>query len=162
MNTRARVRPTRALSLLALLATLFIAPLSLARADSDRAAAETRQERVQPGNNEPFWLDVQSGLLGRTPAVTIDAGVLENPAGEVWRQLHEGPFPFWGALWLVGVPSAILAFWFIFGSQRLHGEESGRLIRRFAAWERSLHWTTTIMPPSSALEKYSAYSCRYG
>ncbi len=142
MNTRAH---TRALSLLALLATLFIAPLSFAQADyADRAAAEARQERVQPGNNQPFWLDVQSGLLGDTPAVTIDAGVLENPAGEVWRRLHEGPFPFWGALWLAGVPSAILVFWLITGPIRLHGDETGRLIRRFAAWERAVHWTAAI------------------
>lgn len=86
--------------------------------------AEAAREVAQPGNNQPLWLD---------------AGVLINPGGEIWRRLHEGPFPFYGAIWLVGVPAAILAFWFVFGPIRLHGEESARLIRRFAAWERALH-----------------------
>jgi formate dehydrogenase subunit gamma len=32
----------------------------------------------------------------------------------------------------------------VFGPLKLHGPESGRMIRRFAAWERALHWVTAI------------------
>jgi formate dehydrogenase subunit gamma len=106
--------------------------------------AEAMREQTQPGNNQPYWRDVEAGRKGVTQVQGIDAGVLINTGGEVWRRLHEGPFPFWGAIWLVAVPGAILAFWLVFGPLKLHGAESGRMIRRFAAWERTLHWVTAI------------------
>jgi len=106
--------------------------------------AQAERQETQPGNNQPFWLGAESGRVGVTQAQNVDAGVLINTGGEIWRRLHEGPFPFWGAIWLAGVPGAILAFWLVFGPLKLHGPESGRLIRRFAAWERALHWATAI------------------
>ena len=67
--------------------------------------AEATQQENQPDNNQPFWLDAEGGRFGVTSAQSIDAGVLINTGGEVWRRLHEGPFPFWGAilymLWLL-------------------------------------------------------------
>ena len=120
---------------------LLLAAVASAQPSPERAAAEAAQQQVQPGNNSPFWTDIAAMRRGFTQVQTIDAGVLVNPGGELWRKLHEGPFPFWGAIWLVGVPGAILLFWFFAGPMKLHSTETGRLIRRFASWERALHWT---------------------
>ena len=139
MNTGA-LASTILLSVL-LGALLLVAPAASAQRSAERAAAEAAQVIKQPGNNAPFWTDAEGMRRGVTNAQSIDAGVLINPGGEVWRRLHEGPFPFWGAIWLVGVPAAILLFWLIKGPIKLHGAETGRLIRRFASWERALHWT---------------------
>jgi formate dehydrogenase subunit gamma len=109
-----------------------------------RAAAQAQREATQPGNNQPFWLDARAGRIGATQIENIEAGSLINPGGQVWRSLHEGPFPFWGAIWLVAVFVAILLFYFIVGAMPLHEPESGRLIRRFSAWERTVHWTVAI------------------
>ena len=123
--------------------------------------AEAAREQSQPGNNQPFWLDAQAGRVGITNAQNIDAGVLINTGGELWRRLHEGPFPFWGAIWLAGVPAAILAFWLVFGPIRLHGAESGRMVRRFAAWERALHWTVAICFILLALTGFTLFFGKY-
>jgi len=120
---------------------LLLATAVSAQPNPERAAAEAAQQQRQPGNNAPFWTDIEAMRRGVTQVQTIDAGVLINPGGELWRKLHEGPFPFWGAIWLVGVPGAILLFWFFAGPIKLHAAETGRLIRRFASWERVLHWT---------------------
>src|SRR5919198_1829647 len=125
MNTSASVRLFLALF-------LFLSAFAAsAQPSPDSAAAEAQREVVQPGNNQPFWLNVEAGRFGVTNAQNIDAGVLINTGGETWRRLHEGPFPFYGAIWLIGVPAAILVFWLIFGPIKLHGAETGRMVRRF-------------------------------
>jgi formate dehydrogenase subunit gamma len=143
MNTYALVRAAGKLLSWSLLVVtmLLVATSVLAQHDPERAAAEAAQEQKQPGNNAPLWTDIQAMRRGVTAAQTIDAGVLINPGGEFWRKLHEGPFPLWGAIWLAGVPGAILLFWLFAGPIKLHAAETGRLIRRFASWERALHWT---------------------
>jgi formate dehydrogenase subunit gamma len=117
---------------------------AFAQPNPERAEAQAEREAVQPGNNSPFWQDVQAGRIGSTQVQNIEAGSLINRGGEIWRSLHEGPIPFWGAVWLLAVPAAILLFYFIVGPMRLHEPESGRPIRRFSAWERAVHWTVTF------------------
>ena len=158
MTTYACVRP---LSWLLLVIALLLSGAALAQPNAQRAAAEAAQQQVQPGNSSPFWTDVQAGRFGVTNAQGIDAGVLINTGGEVWRKLHEGPFPFWGAIWLAGVPGAILAFWLIAGPVRLHGASSERVIRRFASWERALHWATAICFVLLAVTGFTLFFGKY-
>ena len=141
---------------LLLLATLLVSGMAWGQPN-----AEATREQTQPGNNQPYWRDVEAGRKGVTQVQGIDAGVLINTGGEVWRRLHEGPFPFWGAIWLVGVPGAILAFWLVFGPLQLHGVESGRMIRRFAAWERTLHWVTAILFIILAVTGFTLFFGKY-
>ena len=128
-----------------LLALVFVAGLgagpAIAQPAQDRASTEAKQEAQQPGNNKPFWADVQAGRIGSTQVQNIEAGSIINPQGQVWRALHEGPIPFWGAIWLIAVIVALLLWHFIVGPMRLHEPETGRRIWRFSAWERTLHWT---------------------
>jgi len=131
--------------LLFLLFTLWIfAPAVWAQPNPERAQAQAQRERTQPGNNAPFWKDVQAGRIGSTQIENIEAGSLISTAGQTWRALHEGPVRFWGAVWLIAVIVAILLFYLIVGPMRLHEPETRRRIWRFAAWERAVHWTVTI------------------
>ena len=142
MSTNAYARVARFVVFGLLLMSFGVA--AFAQENADRAAAQQQREATQPGNNQPFWIDVQAGRIGSTQVENIEAGSLINPGGQVWRSLHEGPFPFWGAIWLVAIFAAILLFYFIIGPMRLHEPESGRAIRRFSAWERAVHWTVAI------------------
>ena len=139
MNT-----PGFARYLICLFLGLALSGTALGQPDPARAAAQAQSEVTQPGNNKPFWMDVQANRIGSTQVETIEAGSIINPGGEVWRALHEGPIPFWGAVWLIGVPAAILLFYFIVGPMRLHEPETGRRIQRFSAWEKTVHWTVAV------------------
>lgn len=125
-------------------ACLAFAGGSVAQPNPQRAEAQAQSELTQPGNNKPFWTDVQAGRIGSTQVQTIEAGSIINPEGQAWRALHEGPIPFWGSIWLIAVFAAILLFYFIIGPMRLHEPETGRRIRRFSAWEQAVHWTVTF------------------
>jgi len=153
MNISASVR---SFLLLLLFLTVCVAAAAWAQ-----PSPEAAREQTQPGNNQPFWLDVERGRVGVTNAQNIDAGVLINTGGEIWRRLHEGPFPFYGAIWLLGVPAAILAFWLVVGPIKLREPASGRMIRRFAAWERGLHWAVTITFILLALTGFMLFFGKY-
>ncbi len=143
-----------------LVAVAFI-PFANAQQQPERAQAQAEREATQPGNNAPFWKDVQAGRLGSTQVETIEASNLINRGGQVWRSIHEGQLRIWAAVWLLGVPVLILLFYLIVGPQRLHEPPSGRWIRRFAAWERTVHWTVTIAFVILALTGLTLYFGKY-
>jgi len=114
---------------------------------------------VQPGNNAPFWRDVQRGVEGFTsyPRNTYpEAGVLiqaqvqypgsrMTTAGEAWRQVRNNwLIPYGGALLLI-VLGAIAIFYFARGQIGHHDAGDGaRKIERFTPFERSAHWANAI------------------
>ena len=137
MNTPAYARPL-------FLLLFLLSSVAYGQQSAERAAAQARSEATQPGNNKPFWMDVQANRIGSTQVETIEAGSIINPGGEAWRAMHEGPIPFWGAIWLIAVLAAILLFYLVVGPMRLHEPETGRRIRRFSAWEMAVHWVAGI------------------
>lgn len=123
-------------------------------------AEQTNGERarVQPGNNAPFWRQVNSGEPGysslpRTQAP--EAGVLIQPfvqypgsqyttAGEAWRQVRNvWLIPYGGALLLIALV-AIMLFYLAKGSIKVKGAETGRKIERFTYFERAAHWVNAV------------------
>ncbi|WP_180682676.1 formate dehydrogenase subunit gamma [Tepidicella baoligensis] len=119
----------------------------------NQSNAERRQ--VQPGNNAPMWRQVGQGVTGVTNFPYPEYGTLIQPfvqypgsrltnAGEAWRQVrNEVILPYGGALLLI-VVVAIALFYFGKGPIRLHGQETGRQIERFTAFERAAHWTNAF------------------
>ncbi len=110
--------------------------------------------RVQPGNNAPFWRQVNSGEPGYSSlpkSQAPEAGVLiqrfvQYPgsafttAGEAWRQVrNHWIIPYGGGLLLIALV-AILLFYFSKGSIKVHGQPTGRRIERFTYFERAAHW----------------------
>ncbi len=119
----------------------------------NQSNAERRQ--VQPGNNAPVWRQVGQGVTGVTNFPYPEYGTLIQPfvqypgsrltnAGEAWRQVRNDVIiPYGGSLLLI-VVVAIALFYFGKGSIRLHGQETGRRIERFTAFERAAHWTNAF------------------
>lgn len=119
----------------------------------NQSNAERRE--VQPGNNAPMWRQVGQGVTGVTNFPYPEYGNLIQPfvrypgsnftnAGEAWRQVRNNVIIPYGASLLLIVAVAILIFFFSKGTIKLHGQETGRKIERFTAFERSAHWVNAI------------------
>jgi len=116
------------------------------QAEEDRVKAQQQRSVTQPGNNAPMWRDVRSGPSAYTTSTVQgrETDVLIQSWGETWRQIRNGPVTFYGGWLVVLVLAAIAAFYFVFGSVKLHGRPSGRLIRRFSSVDQVVHWTVAI------------------
>jgi formate dehydrogenase subunit gamma len=120
--------------------------------------AQQQQERqtTQPGNNAPVWRDVKSGEKNYTSIQGRETGVLIQPparfpgqsamatAGEAWRNFRNGPVTFYGGWLVVLVVAAILGFYAWKGPVKLHEPPTGRQLRRFSAFEMTVHWSAAI------------------
>jgi formate dehydrogenase subunit gamma len=120
--------------------------------------SNAERNKVQPGNNAPFWRQVGAGVNG-TSTLPVreapEAGNLIQPfvqypgsrltnAGEAWRQVRNNwIIPYGGALLLL-VVVAIGLFFKAKGSIPLQGAETGKKIERFTYFERAAHWTNAI------------------
>jgi formate dehydrogenase subunit gamma len=108
------------------------------------AQAEVTEAPVNPRSN--YWRAVREGRSGYTSAsgpYTTDNLILTS--GETWRALRNG-YVTWGVAILLGlIFLAILLFHFIQGPRRLTEPASGRMMLRWSAGERLLHWYTAIL-----------------
>lgn len=93
-----------------------------------------------------FWRAVRQGASGYSAVNAPEAGVLVSDAGQQWRELREGPIKQYG-LWLMGGSLvAIVLFYLLRGKVRIdHPTESNRVLMRWTAFERGLHWFTAIL-----------------
>lgn len=116
-------------------------------ADAPRVSsppAPAQGSTAVPGwNNPPAW-----GSASERPQFAtipgVDTNRLIQGAGREWRQFRNGPLTQIGGWLLVLVLAGILAFYFIKGAIKMHGQPTGRLIERFNAVERVTHWTVAI------------------
>ena len=134
-----------AVLLLALMLWAVALPLQAAEPPPGSSAADQAQRQVErPLNNAPVWRAVRSGEEHFTTVRGPEAGVLIQSEGNTWRQLRNGPLTLYGGWLLILVPSAILLFWLIKGTMKLHGARTGRKMLRFSGFERFVHWGTAI------------------
>jgi formate dehydrogenase subunit gamma len=140
--------PAGILRWVAVLAALVLAGAAQAQyaPTSPQQLVEQQQQRstVQPGNNAPVWKEVRSGrpqfssLPGREPGVLIQSG------GETWRLIRNGPITFYGGWLLIVIVVLIAAFYLVRGSIKVRDKPTGRLIERFSALDRVVHWSVAI------------------
>jgi formate dehydrogenase subunit gamma len=84
-------------------------------------------------------------LSGRVTIPDANAALLHQPQGRDYRTFREGILPWLGGILVVGMILALAAFYFTKGRIQLEqGEESGRKILRFNAFERFAHWLTAF------------------
>ncbi len=134
-----------AVLLLALMLWATALPLHAAEPPPGSSAADQAERQVErPLNNAPVWRAVRSGEEHFTTVRGPEAGVLIQSEGNTWRQLRNGPVTLYGGWLLILVPSAILLFWMIKGTMKLHGQKTGRKMLRFSGFERFVHWGTAI------------------
>lgn len=130
-----------------LLAWLALAVPTASAAPDSSAREQAQRQAVQPLNNAPVWRDVRSGDVNPYQTTQVrgtETNVLVQTEGEIWRQIRNGPITIYGG-WLIVAFFAVLALFYAWkGRIRLHEKPTGRLIERFNAWERIVHWTTAV------------------
>jgi len=92
--------------------------------------------------NEQQLLRQLNQIDGRITIPDEKAGVLIQPEGRDWRRFHNVTLRWIGAIAILGMLVALVAFYLWRGMVRIEGGRSGRTIVRFNAFERFLHWMT--------------------
>jgi formate dehydrogenase subunit gamma len=81
-------------------------------------------------------------IQGRGTIPDTKSYIIEQPAGRDWRHFHEVTLRWIGAISIIGMVVLLVAFYLIRGMVRLESGRSGRVLVRFNAYERLLHWMT--------------------
>ncbi len=128
-------------SLVAILVGAVVAPLGgyvyVAQAQDEPAWQQNPRSET--------WTGAREGQGGYTSASgPFTTNVLIQGSGENWRQGRNGPVagltPWLIALAVLGIG----LFHTFFGRNRLEERPSGNRVKRWAGWERALHWFTAI------------------
>jgi formate dehydrogenase subunit gamma len=103
------------------------------------------RERPLYGLTNPSDAQLLRELQGAQGNVTIPdrrAGVLIQPQGRTWRATMEGTVRTLGTWLILGMLAILIAFFLLRGSVKIENGRSGRLVQRFNAMERTVHWIT--------------------
>lgn len=112
-------------------------------ANMQPAHAQAGSEDANPRSN--LWRSVRGGNEGYTAVRGDETNVLIQNGGHNWRQLRNGPIATYGGWFLFLSAVAIMAFFALRGRVDLDAGRSGQVVKRWALWERMLHWYTAIL-----------------
>lgn len=130
-----------------LFAWFAIALPGFSAAADNSAQEQAQRQAVQPLNNAPVWRDVRSGDVNAYQTTQVrgtETNVLIQTEGQLWREIRNGPITIYGG-WLIVVIAVMIGLFYAWkGPLKVHEKPTGRMIERFNAWERIVHWTTAI------------------
>jgi formate dehydrogenase subunit gamma len=114
------------------------------------APPASAQQRNPDGSVNPTASSVKENQLlqelnriqGRGTIPDARSYTIEQPAGRDWRHFHEVTLRWIGAIAIVGVFVLLVLFYLIRGMVRIETGRSGRVLVRFSAFERLVHWMT--------------------
>jgi formate dehydrogenase subunit gamma len=114
------------------------------------AASATAQQRNPDSSVNPTASSVREDQLlneldrisGRCTIPDQKACTIEQPAGRDWRHFHEVTLRWIGAISILGMLALLVIFYLVRGMVRLESGRSGRVLVRFSAFERLVHWMT--------------------
>jgi formate dehydrogenase subunit gamma len=81
-------------------------------------------------------------ISGRCSIPDQKACTIEQPAGRDWREFHQKTLPWIGAIAILAMLALLVIFYLMRGMVKIENGRSGRLIVRFNALERGVHWMT--------------------
>jgi formate dehydrogenase subunit gamma len=81
-------------------------------------------------------------VSGRVTIPDQKAATLIQPEGRDWRRFHEITLRWVGLIAIIGMLIVLVAFYLWRGMVRIQAGRSGRVIVRFNAFERFIHWMT--------------------
>jgi formate dehydrogenase subunit gamma len=146
--TGSRARHLRAMlwSIVLIAAGAMLLPLTAYVWTSAVQAQETQEQAQADGTNprSEYWRDVRSAERGYSAVRGQEAGVLIQSRGETWREVRNGPVMILGAIMVVGMIVALLAFQLLKGGAKLE-HRTGRKVFRWAMSDRVLHWYTAVL-----------------
>ena len=109
------------------------------------AAPVLAQQPVNPTASsvkEDQLLNELNRISGRCTLPDQKACTIEQPAGRDWRHFHQVTLRWIGAISILGMLVLLVAFYLTRGMVRLEAGRSGRVLVRFSAFERLVHWMT--------------------
>ncbi len=107
----------------------------------------------QPSSVNPTASSVQEQQLlnalgpggtvsGRVSIPDKKAGNLIQPGGPEWREFHQVTMHWIGAIAILGMLVLLVLFYLVRGMVKIENGRTGRVIVRFNAFERFVHWMT--------------------
>ena len=93
---------------------------------------------------EEQLLNELTRLTGECSIPDQKACTLEQPRGRDWRYFYQVIVRWVGALAILGMIAGIVGFYLFRGTVRLAHGRTGRVMVRFSAFERCVHWTATV------------------
>ena len=81
-------------------------------------------------------------INGRGTIPDVKSYNIEQPRGRDWREFHQNILPTIGGIAILGMLALLVLFYLIRGMVRLETGRSGRVLVRFNAFERFVHWMT--------------------
>lgn len=109
---------------------------------SEAQAQSTWQEQ---NPRSDMWGAVRRDNAGYTAVAGQEAGVLIQTEGQLWREIRNGPVASIMPWVMLAAIVAVLLVYLIAGQNKLKERPSGRMVPRWALWERTLHWTTATL-----------------
>jgi len=109
------------------------------------AMAQQQPNSVNPTTSavkEEQLLQQFKTIEGRGSIPDAKSYTIEQPAGRDWRHFHEVTLRWIGAVAILGALTVLIVFYLSRGMVRLESGRSGRMIVRFNAAERFVHWMT--------------------
>jgi formate dehydrogenase subunit gamma len=107
--------------------------------------ANAQQTQINPTASsvkEEQLLQELNRIQGRISIPDQRAATLEQPAGRDWREFRNVTLRWVGGIAILGMLALIVAFYLTRGMVRIEHGRSGRVIVRFSAFERFVHWMT--------------------
>lgn len=118
--------------------------VAVAQAD-EKAQESAAADADRAGNPRAgYWREVRSGEAGYTAVTGPETGVLVQSRGETWREIRNGPVMTLGAVLVIGMILALVAYHLKTGGFKLHNP-TGRMVVRWQMIDRVVHWYTAIL-----------------
>jgi formate dehydrogenase subunit gamma len=93
---------------------------------------------------EEHLLNKLTRLAGECSIPDQKACTLQQPRGQDWRYYYQVVMRWVGGLAILGMIGVVIAFWLVRGPVRLSHGRTGRVMIRFSAFERCVHWIATV------------------
>jgi formate dehydrogenase subunit gamma len=118
---------------LALVVTLAAPALAQQPSSVNPTASAVKEEQL---------LQQMKIISGRGSIPDAKSYNLEQPAGRDWREFHQVTLPWIAAIAILGMLAILVVFYLVRGMVKIESGRSGRVIVRFNAFERFVHWLT--------------------
>jgi formate dehydrogenase subunit gamma len=150
MSRRAKGLRVGLLSLMLIAVCSMVLPLTAYLWTATVQAQETGQQAAaQPADGKEvnpratYWREVRDAEPGYTTVKGQETNVLIQSGGQSWREWRNGPVKVLGAIMVLGVLGALLAYQLIKGGSKLQ-HRTGRKILRWSTADRVLHWYVAV------------------
>lgn len=109
------------------------------------ATANAADSGAETNPRSNYWRAVRGGVAGYSTNKGLEANVLIQSGGENWRNLRNGPIATIGGFFVIISILTILLYHLKSGGMKLDKGRSGKMVTRWAIFDRTIHWSTATL-----------------